>query len=69
MHSAAEVFVLLEERLILLKPALVMYQRTLRCASASHLDEHRAGLGGDGRQLLQEALCKAQVLFQALILC
>ena len=38
-------------------------------AAVSHLDEHGAGLGGDGRQLLQEALRKAQVLFQTLVLC
>lgn len=34
-----------------------------------HLDQHGAGLGGDGCQLLQEALGEAQVLFQTLVLC
>lgn len=35
----------------------------------SHLDEHGAGLGGDGWQLLQDTLGNAQALFQTLVLC
>lgn len=47
----------------------VARQWALRCAGASHLDEHGAGLGRDGWQLLQEALGDAQVLLQTLVLC
>jgi hypothetical protein len=36
--------------------------------TASHLDEYRAGLGGDDRELLQEALGDSQTLFQTLVL-
>lgn len=37
-------------------------------SAVSHLDEHGAGLGGDGGQLLQEPLSYAQVLLQTLVL-
>lgn len=75
MHSAAEVFILLEWQSKLqvlmaeVTDTLVTYPWALSCACVSHLDEHSARLGGDSRQLLQEALGKAQVLFQTLVLC